>query len=134
MGIDTTKFSAALAQFDSEIMKANINHEKQINEIAAITGNTPEEVKEFFKSHSYSLEYLKEITLAGSTLNDDSMRRTLIEILLPRRLGELTIKKTFTDYLSNIPFYTGYWLSYPFVWLVYWIKEGMLQAKEEVWD
>ena len=51
-----------------------------------------------------------------------------------QEVAEAKHKKTFTDYLSDIPFYTGYWLTYPFIWFAFWLWMGIVQAKEEIWD
>lgn len=42
-------------------------------------------------------------------------------------------KKTWHDYLADIPYHLAYWFSYPFVWLVFWLWQGIMQAREEIW-
>lgn len=48
-------------------------------------------------------------------------------------LEYMSPKKTWEDYSSDVPFYFAFYLSYPFVWLAFWLWEGIMQAKEEVW-
>lgn len=43
-------------------------------------------------------------------------------------------KKTWAYNLSDIPYFTGYLIAYPFVWFTFWLWMGVLQAKEEIWD
>lgn len=127
--------------FQSTAVQIQVDYEKQINEICVITDNAPEKVKEFYENHSYSLEYIKDAVLAGAQLNEDSMKEALFERLVPSvksvdldNLYFRTWKDYLKDYLSDIPYYTGYYLAYPFIWLVFWLWEGIVQAKEEIWD
>jgi hypothetical protein len=119
--------------------------ERLVNEIAVITQTSPEEVLEFYLSCGLSLEDIKQIALQGAELNKDSIEKTMAEgiaegILPTKSLTDIAkelnemFPKTWKDYLSDIPFYFAYYLGYPFIWLAYWLWQGIMQAKDEVWD
>jgi len=134
--IEARGFGEALARFKSAAIQYTINYEERINEIAAITGNTPGEVKGFYEAHPFSLSYIKEAALKGAKLDADDIQRISVENLMgiQKQLEHLDFGKTWKDYLSDIPFYFAFWLSYLFLWLSYWLWQGIMQAKEEIWD
>ncbi len=98
-----------------------ITDEQLINEIVAIAQVIPDEVEKFFYARDYTF-------LRGAELNQGSIEKTMVESILP------PLEKTWKDYLSDIPYNTGFYIAYPFLWLAYWFRQGVAGAKIDIWD
>lgn len=128
-------------------------YEKAIIEICAITGKSADEVKEFYQSHNYSLEHIKEACSLGAELTENGLKYnsiwagfvTGIQVdgfeQLAERLDNfhkelqhsMTLKDKLMSKLSNTVFYTGYYLVYPFLWFTDYIWSGIKEAYEDTW-
>lgn len=117
-------------------IQAQIERERQVIEIVTITDASTSDVIEFLDNSRYDYDTIRQGVLAGASLDDESIMKTIIEDIYGemKKLADLSFKKTFTDYLPDVPYFIGYYLAYPFIWLAFWFKEGVIQAREEIWD
>lgn len=72
-------FAAGLGSPFSGIIADAVEQERLLTEIAAIANVTTDEVKDFYQTHPYSLEYIKAAIRVGAKLNEEDIKRTMEE-------------------------------------------------------
>lgn len=105
-----------------------------------------DEVYEFYNGHDLSLNFIKQATLAGARLDRDDMIgklatcqadvnrfRESLASFAKWRHSNMTLKEKIIDKLEDTVYYTGYYFSYPVLWVADWLWEGISKAYEDTW-
>jgi hypothetical protein len=86
----------------SRLINATAEMDRIVNEIAIVAKVSPDEVYEFYQSHQYSLEFIKQGVLLCGTLDKDAMENAIVEMIkkLNNELNEWV--ETIAEALSPI--------------------------------
>lgn len=142
------KVSALVAnKLPEPFVKEATHQERLINEIIGIANCSREDIVSYCQKSTSSLEQIKNSLLEGGMVFDKEISTFLVDTSFRMRLTscqdmEKKINnlltdippRTWQDTLSDIPYFTAYYIAYPFIWLTYWLWQGVAQAKEEIWE
>lgn len=108
-------------------------NERLIAELMALTGLTREQVIEYYQTHPYSLDFMLEMVRTVGKLSDvhTYARQKLFggtvvwrEIEMP----EPTLKDRIWGWIQVLPYRVGYYASYPILWSVRAVWDGVHDA------
>jgi hypothetical protein len=119
----------------SRLINATAEMDRIVNEIAVIAKVAPDEVYEFYKSHQYSLELIKQAVLLCGTLDKDAMENAIVKQTtsiffanIELAIKSISSKSTWKDKLANVPYFIGYYAALPFIWFFGRIWDGISDA------